>query len=994
MKTTTKLILGGMLLSGIGIAAFFTSELTTKETAKYQPRENSYAKAKTPSMQAIDLYEEMRLNVNTGKIEPNDFSNALKAIRNMSSSSRSSVLTLVDEGPDNVGGRTRAILVDRNNINTVYAGSVGGGLFKSTNRGNTWNRVANFAEVLSVSSIAQTPNGTIYVGTGHEREGNGIASGGSGGHRANGVWYTTDDGATFTQLTPPSSWGNNYVNTIVADPNAQDKIYIAGNGIINITEVENKTTFNRINLFAGISVWDIAISKDGSVIIAAVGNRTYVKEGSGSFTRVSGTGANQIKESATGASVTRIEYSISHEKNTNSKYSIYASMVKSGSMLGGISASHDNGQTWTEVVPETPNGTVPTTVLTTDPFANGLQFQGNYDNIISVVPGNTKQFIVGGINLFKWTESTTAAPFGQMAQVSSSQVAQTNGFYVHADNHEMVWDNTNRLYVGNDGGVGISDNAQSANISYYPANRGYNVTQFYGIAYSKYGDLIGGAQDNGTQYKDVNTPGTSPLEFNRVLGGDGFDCEISHLDENVIFSSIYTGANFRSATKGSGSGSFTSAEIDALGDNLKPFYNVTTLYENGNDVNSTDSVIFLATENKSAGQTIMVPSDNMSMLFPHVLTQNISAVIDTTIIGTDTTYTYTSRDTIKVQDKIQTLFALGLQGSGGVWVTRGALRFGGLPVWWKVMSSVTGRVTEMEFSQDGNILYVGQSGGRVTRIKGFNNVYFEDSKGDIVNSIPDNDQAAYDYADVRSGVSQLEVTNIFSGNYIAGLGVDPNDPEHVVVTTGGYNASSNIFKSTTAASTTGASSFSSIRGNLPAMPVFDAIIDFQDANKIVAGTEFGAWISTNGGATWTGQNDEMGMVPVYDVQQQHRPWSECFNSGMIYFGTHGRGIWSSSDLLGSREIEKEEVAQVQAINLYPNPAVNFTNVNFELANTSDVSVSIYSMSGKLISSETLNNKAEGEVNYRVNTENLTTGVYFVSIQAEGVKFKTAKFIKQ
>ena len=178
------------------------------------------------------------------------------------------------------------------------------------------------------------------------------------------------------------------------------------------------------------------------------------------------------------------------------------------------------------------------------------------------------------------------------------------------------------------------------------------------------------------------------------------------------------------------------------------------------------------------------------------------------------------------------------------------------------------------------------------------------------------------------------------------------------------------------------------------MPVFDAIIDFQDANKIVAGTEFGAWISTNGGATWTGQNDEMGMVPVYDVQQQHRPWSECFNSGMIYFGTHGRGIWSSSDLLGSREIEKEEVAQVQAINLYPNPAVNFTNVNFELANTSDVSVSIYSMSGKLISSETLNNKAEGEVNYRVNTENLTTGVYFVSIQAEGMKFKTAKFIKQ
>lgn len=998
MKTTTKLILGGLLLSGLGIASFLNCDGCSTKTAKYEPRENSLAHSKTPSMHAIDLYEEMRLNVNTGKIEPGDFARAWQQIQNFNYANRSSVLTLVDEGPDNVGGRTRAILVDRNDRNIVYAGSVSGGLFKSTNRGNTWSRVANFTEVLSVSSLAQTPNGTIYVGTGHEEEG-GSGDGGSGGHRADGVWYTTDNGATFTKLTPTTNWGNANINAIVADPNVPDKIYVGGSNPVFTTVVENKTNFTQLILNNNVPTSDLQISKDGNVIVAGIGNRTYVKVGTNNFTRVSGSGAGQVKETVSGGSLTRIEYTISHDKNPNGKYSIYASMVKLGGsirgMLGGVSASHDNGETWAEVVPETPNNTPSTLVLTSDPFANGLQYQGDYDNIITTVPGNPKQFLLGGINVFRWTESSTAAPFGQMAQVSSTQVAQTSSFYVHADQHEMVWDNTNRLYLGNDGGVGISDNAMSTNIQYYPANRGYNVTQFYGIAYSKYGDLIGGTQDNGTQYKDVNNPGTSPLEFRRVLGGDGFDSELSHLDENVLFSSLYFGENYRSLNKGNTSSTFTSDEIDALPNSVKPFFNVTTYYENKNDVNSKDSIIFLATENKSAGQTIMVPSTNLNILFPHVLTQNISVVIDTAIDATgDTSYSYQSRDTIKIQDKVQTLFALGLNGTGGVWVTRGALRFGAKPVWWKVMDFTSGRVTDMEFSQDGNILYVGQFGGRVTRIKGFNNVYLEDLKGDVINGIPNHDLEAYNYADIRSGVSQLEITTIFTGNWVSGIGVDPKNPENVVVTTGGYGQSSNIYRSTTAASTTGSSSFSSIKGNMITMPVFDAIIDFQNPNTIVAGTEFGAWITTNGGATWSPQNDEMGAVPVYDVQQQHRPWSECFNSGMIYFGTHGRGIWSSADLLSTREIEKEKVAEVQVINLYPNPATNFTNVSFDLATTSDVTISVYSMNGKLISSNTLNNKAQGEMTYRVNTENLSKGVYFVNVQAKGMKFKTAKFIKQ
>jgi hypothetical protein len=992
MKNTTKLILGGLILSGIGVGASLNCGNCNKDIAEYTPRENSISEKKTTSMQALELFAEMRRNVSTGRMEASDFSNAWQAVKNFSSSSRGTIMTLKDEGPDNVGGRTRAILVDKNDINTVYAGSVSGGLFKSTNRGNTWSRVDAFNTVLSVSTIAQTNNGTIYVGTGHWAESS-IDNAGSGGHRADGIYYTTDNGASFTKLVTPTSpipWGNSHVNDIIAHPTEQDVIYVGGSVPIRITKVTNKTVFETeagINTFVG----DLKMSKDGSVFVAAVGNRTFVKEGSGNFTDVSGVGAGQISSSG----MTRIEYAISQEKNSTGKYSIYASTVKSGGRLGGIWASHDNGQTWSEVIPETPSGVAAPTVLTTDPFANGLQFQGNYNNIITSVPGFPKTFIVGGINIHRWAESSTAAPFGQMSQVSSSQVPQTSNFYSHADHHEFHWDNTNRLYTGNDGGIGISDNATQQNIRYYPANRGYNVTQFYGIGFSKFGDLIGGAQDNGTQYKDVNNPGTSPQEFRRTLGGDGFDAEISHLNPNILFSSIYTGANYRSATKAAGS-TFTSSEIDALPDNLKPFFNVNRLYENSNDLNSTDSVYYYASENKAAGEVITVTSKNLDVKFPHVLTAPLTVIIDTAVdpLG-DTTFSFTYRDTLKIQDRTQSLFALGLTSTGGVWVTRGALRFGSTPIWWKVMNSVTGRVTELEFSKDGDILYVATSGGEVYRIKGFNNVYFNDEANDTINGINGHDSTSYNYADIRSGVSQLQVETIFSGSqYVAGMGVDPKNPEHLVIALGGYSAGSNIRKSTTAASTTVTSSFISIRGNLPAMPVYDAVIDMNDPNIIIAGTEFGAWISQNGGSTWTAQNDEMGAVPVYDVRQQYRGFDECTNSGMIYLGTHGRGIWSTSDFLSIDEKMKENKIEVSAINLYPNPVDNFTNVEFELSKVTDVTISVFSLTGQMISRETLTNRQPGNLKHRVNASKLPKGVYFVTVQADGMKFQGVKFIKQ
>lgn len=1005
MKNAIKITLGSMLLAGIGVFTIGQFNLSHKTLTSYSPRK---AKSDKSAAGMMDFYSKMRANVSTGKVEAQDYINAYTAVKNHSrSSSRAASLSFIDEGPDNIGGRTRAILVDKNDINTVYAGSVSGGLFKSTNRGNTWSRVNAFNTTLSVSTIAQTNNGTIYVGTGAEFE-TSISNGGTGGHRANGVWYTTDGGATFQQLTPSPSFGFSAINQIVADPNANDKIWIGGQFPIRLTSCENKTTFTTVSsLTAGVQ--DVQISKDGNVLVANQGSRTYVSTDAGAnFTKVSGSSAGQIKEIAQ-SSISRIEYAIAHEKNNQGKYNIYAVQIKSGSLgkLAGISISLDNGQTWTEVKPETPNSLAPDVALASDPFSGGTQWQGNYDCIIEAIP-NSNNFIVGGVRLFKFEMSTSSAPNGNFFAIAANQADETSSVYVHSDIHEFHLDNTGRLYIGSDGGVSISDNIASTSPTYYVANRGYNVTQLYGMGYGKDGSLIGGAQDNSCFYKDVTAPATSALEFRTVSGGDGFDCEISNINPKVIFTSIQEGAIIRSPDKGTTNSYFISSEMEGL---PASFYTTMRLFETLNDTNSTDSVEYYAQANQLAGDTVMVASKNMSLLFPHILTQNINVVYDsifvtndtliagTTYLAGDTALIISARDTIKVQDKIQTLYATGLVGTGGVWVTRGALRFGHTPVWWKVLDNAGSGVKSIEFTKDGNILYVGDYSGKVTRIKGFNNVYYNDEAHDTINGIFDHDSASFKYADVRSGVSQLEIQVIYNGGggqAATGIAIDPNDPEHVVVTLGGYGGSTHVIRSTTAASTTGTSSFTSIQGDLPNMPVFDAVIDVTNSNLIVVGTEFGVYASDNLGVNWTAQNNEMGIVPVFAMRQQWRPWEEAnVNSGIIYAGTHGRGIWSSATLSGIEDNNTtiDKANEVKTIKVYPNPANDYTNISFDVTERANVNINVFNMQGKLVKTKTINNVSEGLFTNQINVNELPKGTYFINIQAGNGKFKTAKFIK-
>jgi photosystem II stability/assembly factor-like uncharacterized protein len=128
-------------------------------------------------------------------------------------------------GPGNIGGRTRAILIDPVTPTTMYAAGVAGGVWKSTNGGASWSAVSDLIANLAVNSLAMDPANAsvIYAGTGE-------------GYfdldavRGTGIFKTTNGGTTWTQLAntaPPTSTNFYFVNKIVVSPNSSQRVYAA-----------------------------------------------------------------------------------------------------------------------------------------------------------------------------------------------------------------------------------------------------------------------------------------------------------------------------------------------------------------------------------------------------------------------------------------------------------------------------------------------------------------------------------------------------------------------------------------------------------------------------------------------------------------------------------------------------------------------------------------------------------------------------------------------
>ncbi len=946
------LSLGVMLTVGALTGSYFFWQ-DQDATGHYTPRETSEKVSGYGG--AEEYYNALRANVNTGKVEPEDLIKGRQGARAFArtSSQRAGGLGLewTEMGPDNVGGRTRAILFDQEDNSIMFAGGVSGGLWKSKDAGNSWSQVEGFDDNLIVSSLAQLGNGNIYVGTGSSHDGP-SGTGGSG-FVGDGLFVSTDGGETFQHAKDengnniqPAPWDrfDDWVvfDELAADPNNDDELWVAnGGGLYKYDESSQSLTL--ANGFPTSNCDHVVVSEDGDVVVASTGGGdVYLSTDGGDNFNKETSGIDQagmINNNGVG----RAELAISPD---DPNY-IYVSMAATNSSMFGVFMTDDMGETWHQIGPKGSGGW--------NPFNNGLSNQGLYDNAITVVPGKPTTILLGGITLWRWKNNPT--PFneyaGQWEQLATNVgYPSTVPLYVHSDIHEFNWTKDGTLFIGSDGGISRSEDLQQ----FIPANRGYNIVQYYSVAHSPHNEVLGGTQDNGTQY--IDHTGNTWMEAQQVNGGDGFDCDISQMDPEVMFSTIYNGAIERSVD---GGGSF-SALLSSV-DQRDDFYTNLRLFEDPNDTDSEDSLWYKNTTGNTLymGDSIYLTSRTVKKEFGLELQQ------DSLVNG----------DSIRVQDRVQSLLAIPADMSDGygVYVTRQAMRLSvDIPFirWWQVLDLSGGKTVNcLEFSADGDHLFIGLRDGDVYRVSGLDEAYKNDNS--------------------------LTTQRVYNGNtIITGIACDPNDPDHVLITRGGYGTSQKVLEATNATNTSGGVNFTNIWTNDPDirnMPVYDAIIHREDPSYIIVGTEHGVYSTTDGGTNWNVENDGLGIVPVFAVRQQAWGWNKgVTNPGVIYLGTHGRGIFKSETLLSTKPVEdkKKEEELFSDLSVYPNPMQTSGTIAFDVHDQTEATIRIYGMDGRVMKDLSRRKLDRGHREIRFDAGDLGEGTYLVGDQRKVAKFMVVK----
>ena len=326
--------------------------------------------------------------------------------------------TWIHRGPYNVGGRTRAMVLDVQDENIILAGGTSGGMFRSTDAGQTWDMTTDPGQLHNVTCVAQDTRfgheDTWYFGSGENRGG----WLGDVSFLGNGIYKSIDGGLSWDSLSittsnTPQSWDNDFdfVWNIVTDPSndSMDIVYAAVHGDIYKSSNGGASWDKKLG---GINssyyqYTSVEITSSG-VVYAAISSDCINK---GIWRSPNGEDWTKIIDANFPLVYDRIELAI-NPSNEDEVYCIAANTTGSGQFtdvfFGGTTwtslwkynyLSGDGsgiGALWTDL-----SSNIPANQATT--FDN-FNSQGSYDLMIKVHPSDQNTVFIGGTNLWRSTD--------------------------------------------------------------------------------------------------------------------------------------------------------------------------------------------------------------------------------------------------------------------------------------------------------------------------------------------------------------------------------------------------------------------------------------------------------------------------------------------------------------------------------------------------------------------------------------------------------------
>ncbi len=425
-------------------------------------------------------------------------------------------------GPAVTGGRISAIEGVNTEPRTLYIGTAGGGVWKTTNAGVSFTSVFDkYCQSVGAIAIDQQHPKTVYVGTGESNMRNTVSIG-------DGLYKTTDGGDNWTRI--PGFDSTEHISKIIVHPKNSGIIYVAVPGALwgnskhrgLYKSVDAGKTFEKI---------------------------LYINERTG-CADVMIDPVNPETLYASTWEFRRTPYSFNSGGNGSDIFKTTDGGKTWNALTGGLPAK-PFGRAALALAPSEPNKLIAIVEAEkTGLFMSndGGQHWKQQSAIVNVV---SRPFYFSCLVVDPKDANRVYRPgYGFSYSDDGGNSFADGGFTVHSDMHAL-WINpqyTNQMYLGTDGGVYMSTDRGAS----WLLLASLPVPQFYHVAFDNkmpY-NIYGGLQDNGSWMAPSQAAfGIKNADWKFLFGGDGFWVQPDGIDESIVYAEYQGGHVNRINTK-------------------------------------------------------------------------------------------------------------------------------------------------------------------------------------------------------------------------------------------------------------------------------------------------------------------------------------------------------------------------------------------------------------------------------------------------------------